>query len=302
MITSAIVVHGGVGAPSAWNDGCRRAADSGMEALRAGPALDAAVRAAVCLEDDGRFNAGSGSCLRLDGVTVEMDASVMDSGGAIGCVAAIQRVKNPVLVAREVMKSPHVMLCGSGALEFARRCGFADHYAPSPRARESYARMREALAKGDVDDDLNRAWKNFDFKRHWNFPRPYEAVFACDTIGAVALGRDGGLASACSTGGASPMLAGRVGDTPLVGCGFFVGPSAAVAATGIGEEIVRRMLSRAVHDWIAQGEEVQAACERAVASVPAEVPVGIIAVSRRGAATAANRDMACWIATEEDRP
>lgn len=88
------------------------------------------------------------------------------------------------------------------------------------------------------------------------------------------------------------MLHGRVGDTPLVGCGFYAGAAAAVATTGIGEEIIRRMLARAVHDWIAQGEEIARACERGVASLPAEIPVGVIAISRRGAAIAANRDMA----------
>ncbi len=299
MIRYGIVVHGGVGSPSAWNDGCRKAAERGLGLLKDGPALEAAVEAAVLLEDDGRYNAGSGSQLRIDGVTMEMDASVMDSTGRLGCVAAIQRVKNPVRVAREVLDSPHVMLAGSGAVEFARRCGFADHYAPSAEARETYAKVREALRSGRLDD-FNTAWKSFDWKRRWNFPQPYDKVFAgCDTIGAVVLGSDGVTASAASTGGASPMLAGRVGDAPLIGCGFYAGPAAAVAATGIGEEIVRRMLSRAVHDWIAQGEDVKSAVERAVGSVPAEVPVGVIAVSRRGAASAANRDMATWTAVWE---
>ncbi len=293
MIAYGLVVHGGVGSPPAWKDGCEKAVALGLERLRGGAgALDAAIAAATSLEDDGRYNAGSGSSLRLDGSTIEMDASVMDSRGAIGCVAAIRRVKNPVLVAREVMKSPHVLLCGEGAVGFARACGFQDYYQPSPHAREVYEEIRRALTDGRFEE-MRAAWKNFDLRRHWNFPVSYEKVFAgCDTVGAVALDSTGTLATALSTGGASPMLHGRVGDTPLVGCGFYAGPAAAVAATGIGEEIVRRMLARAVYDWISQGEEVARACERGVASVPKEIPVGVIAVSRRGSAVAANRDMA----------
>src|SRR5262245_13173709 len=127
MIGHGILVHGGVGSPAAWKDGCEKAAARALARLGSGAdALDAAVEAATMLEDDGRYNAGSGSSLRLDGSTIEMDASVMDSRGGIGCVAAIRRVKNPVLVAREVMKSPHMLLCGEGAVGFARACGFED--------------------------------------------------------------------------------------------------------------------------------------------------------------------------------
>ena len=298
MITYGIVVHGGVGSPGAWKDGCQAAVSRALDRLKAGDgALDAAIAAATHLEDDGRYNAGSGSSLRLDGSTIEMDASVMDSRGGMGCVAAIRRVKNPVLVAREVMKSPHVLLCGEGAEGFARACGFEDYYKPSPHAREVYEEIRQALTDGRFEE-MRAAWKSFDLRRHWNFPVSYEKVFAgCDTVGAVALDASGTLATALSTGGASPMLHGRVGDTPLVGCGFYAGPAAAVAATGIGEEIIRRMLARAVHDWIAQGEDVAKACDRAVASVPKEIPVGVIAISRRGSAIAANRDMAAAVGT-----
>jgi L-asparaginase / beta-aspartyl-peptidase len=293
MLRYGLVVHGGVGSPAAWKDGCERAVARGLERLKAGAdALDAAVETVTLLEDDGRYNAGSGSSLRLDGSTIEMDASVMDSRGGMGCVAAIRRVKNPVLVAREVMKSPHVLLCGEGAEGFARACGFEDYYQPSPHSREVYEQIKQALSDGRFEE-MRAAWKSFDLRRHWNFPVSYEKVFAgCDTVGAVALDSSGTLATALSTGGASPMLHGRVGDTPLVGCGFYAGPAAAVATTGIGEEIIRRMLARTVHDWISQGEEVARACERGVASVPKDIPVGVIAVSRRGSAVAANRDMA----------
>src|SRR5438094_555424 len=106
----AAVAHGGVGTPAADSDGCRAAVDAALAALAAGAdPVDAAVAGTVVLEDDPRFNAGTGSVVRLDG-SVQMDASVMDSGGRFGAVAAVERVKNPVVVARAVLETPHLLL------------------------------------------------------------------------------------------------------------------------------------------------------------------------------------------------
>ncbi len=294
MLRYGIVVHGGVGSPSEWKDGCDRAAEAGFRILQSGGnALDAVQAAAVLLEDDGRFNAGAGATLRLDGRTIEMDASLMDSEGHLGVVAAVRDLKNPIRAAREVMNTPHVILSGEGAVALARCRGVAEpHPGPCARARESYRRIRETLGNGAFEE-LHGAWKTFDMKANWNFPAPYEEIFGeGDTIGAVAMDSDGRTAVANSTGGASPMLAGRIGDSPIVGCGFYAGRSAAVASTGLGEEIIRRMLARWVHDEIAQGESVVPACERGVARFPKTVPVGVIAVGRRGWSAAHNRDMA----------
>jgi len=99
----AIVVHGGAGSPRAYDDGCARAARRAVEELAmSADALEAAIAAVASMEDDGRFNAGSGSVLCLDGATVEMDASIMDMRGGLGAVACVQGVRNPVLLARTV--------------------------------------------------------------------------------------------------------------------------------------------------------------------------------------------------------
>jgi L-asparaginase/beta-aspartyl-peptidase (threonine type) len=297
MIRLGIVTHGGVGSPAAWNDGCERAAEAGYRILEAGGhALDAVQAAAVALEDDGRYNAGSGSTLRLDGRTIEMDASLMDSDGRIGVVAAVRGIKNPIRLAREVMNTPHVILSGEGAAALARRRGIADpHPGATTHARERFERVRRVVGE-KIHEELSAAWRAFDMKAHWNFPVAYEEVFGHgDTIGAVALDLQGRLAVANSTGGASPMLAGRIGDSPIIGCGFYAGRSAAVATTGLGEEIIRRMLARGVHDAIAQGEEVARAAEQGVSQYPREVPVGVLAICRRGWASVHNRDMA-WAA------
>src|SRR5947207_8868597 len=111
---AAAVAHGGVGSPAAHSDGCRRAVDVALAALTADPdPLAAAVAGALVLEDDPRFNAGTGSVVRLDG-TIQMDAAVMTSDGRFGAVAGIERVKNPALVAQAVLATPHLFLAGDG--------------------------------------------------------------------------------------------------------------------------------------------------------------------------------------------
>lgn len=289
-----IVVHGGAGSPAQWSDGCIRAAEAGFRLLEKGEeALEAVLAAAVVLEDDERFNAGTGSTLRLDGATIEMDAAVMDSNGRLGAVAAIQRVKNPVLVARRVAETPHVLLAGQGATAFARHLGFPDYYYVSERARQRHQQTIRAL-KGQDAEGLPERWREFDLSRFWNFSTPLtEILGAEDTIGAVALDKYGVFAVANSTGGATPMLLGRVGDSPLIGCGLYAGQHAAVATTGIGEDIIRRLLAKTVYDWIASGTDVRDACQFGVSLFPQSMPVGVIAISRDGYAQASNRDMAC---------
>src|SRR5689334_17021668 len=147
----AILTHGGAASPHAHSDGCVKAAEAARAELeKGGDALSAALAATVMLEDDPRFNAGTGSNLRLDGRTIEMDASVMHSDGRFGAVACIERVKNPILVAARVMETPHLLLAGEGATAFARRLGFADHDPLTEGASRKYARaLAELTGHGD---------------------------------------------------------------------------------------------------------------------------------------------------------
>lgn len=291
---AVILVHGGVGSPLSWQDGCQKAVEAARVVLqRTGDALASAVEAVRVMEDDGRFNAGCGSSLRLDGKTVEMDAAVMDSRGKLGAVAAISRVRNPVLAARAVADTPHVAVAGQGATALARGLGLSGAFRASSFARERWRWWQGALQRRRAGE-VPEAWRGFDLRRHWNFPGPYDALLQpLDTVGAVVRAPDGGFAVASSTGGASPMLRGRVGDVPFIGCGFYAGQSGAVAVTGVGEEIIRRMLARAIYDRMAAGVASQAACDEGVVLFPAEVAVGAIAVSATGEGIAANREMAC---------
>src|SRR5688572_18319326 len=131
-MNAAAIAHGGVGTEAVHSDGCRVAVEAALAALSAtNDPLDAAVAGVVVLEDDQRFNAGTGSIVRLDG-SVQMDASVMDSAGRFGAVASIERVKNPVLVARAVLDTPHLVLAGDGATQFARTLEMPDHDPATP--------------------------------------------------------------------------------------------------------------------------------------------------------------------------
>ena len=262
----ALVVHAGAGNHRHNEDGCVAAARTGFERLLAGEdAMSAAVAAVVVMEDDPRFNAGTGSILRSDGRTIETDAAVMDSGGRLGAVCCLRDVRNPVLVAREVVGTRHWMLAGEGATAFARARGFPEHRLPPPAPRGGKAPGHET-----------------------------------DTVGAVALDARGVFAAASSTGGSAPAMVGRVGDTPIPGCGYWVGPLGALAATGIGEQIVARLLCRTVYGWIEAGAPLQQALDRGVALFPEACDIGLIGVTRAEAAAASNREMPFHVLVQEE--
>lgn len=287
---AAILVHGGAGSRCRDNDGCAKAARAGVRLLGAGKsALDAAVRAVAALENDGRFNAGRGAALRMDGVTIECDAGLMDTKGRLGAVAAIRDAPNPILVARAVADTPHWLLAGEGARSFADRLRLVSAFAPSARATRMH-KSRLLRMK-----DRSQAANNRTLKLHWNFPRPWQEAmdeFGAGTVGAVALDRRGQFAAATSTGGAMPALYGRVGDTPIVGCGFYAGAAGAVAATGVGEYIVRNLLSLTVYRWIESGAPLGEALDGGLALIPKGVSIGLIAITHTQTGIAARSSMA----------
>ncbi len=301
MILYGVVAHGGAGAPAQYSDGCKAACKSAFSILEAGgSSLDAVVEAARILEDDGRFNAGTGSALRLDGKTIEMDASVMDSKGDIGIVIAIRNVKNPILVARAVMETPHVALAGEGATAFARKKGFESFYQVSPYALERYKRVKQIIKEGKLGKEVSH-WKGHDVQSLWNYEDGSFKEIFCDTIGAVAIDKKGVLAVANSTGGFSPMMLGRVGDSPMIGCGFYTGPACALATTGMGEAIMRKMLAKTVYDMISSGEDIRKACNRGINMITSEMKAGIIAISKKAYSVVANTEMAHYAMVKEKK-
>jgi beta-aspartyl-peptidase (threonine type) len=226
-----IVIHGGAGVierarmtaerEASFRAGLAAALDAGYAVLeRGGAALDAVGAAVRTLEDDPQFNAGRGAVLNHDGIC-ELDAAIMDGAGArAGAVAGVHHVKNPIDLARLVMdKSPHVLLAGQGAEEFALAQGVAllpASYFITPQ------RLRE------LEEDKRAA---------------ASASRGMGTVGAVALDRDGRLAAATSTGGVSNKLYGRIGDTPIIGAGTYANESCAVSGTGQGEFYIRQVVA-----------------------------------------------------------
>jgi beta-aspartyl-peptidase (threonine type) len=283
----ALIAHGGAGnwRPGSEEDavdGMHAAVSAGRRVLQEGrSALDAVCATVVALEDNPIFNAGTGAVLNFDGFC-ELDASVMESRElGFGAVSGLQRVKNPVLVARKIMEeTDHVMLTGEGALRFARVMGFGDHDPITPERHADWKKKRE-----HVDDVLGKhalRMRRF-LKQH--------PEYAGGTVGAAAVDAAGVLAAATSTGGVTLKLVGRGGDSPLPGAGNYASPWAAASATGTGEFVMRTLATRAIAEAVERGE----ALDRAVHSMldklgrAFDADVGFIAVDRQGVTAAAHR-------------
>lgn len=277
-----LLTHCGAGSDRSVQDAADAAGRVGLEILRhGGRALDAVVEAVVVLEDDPRLNAGTGSRMRTDG-RIQMDAAVMDWNLEAGAVAAIERVKNPIRVAKDVLATPHILFVGSDAVAFARAHGHREYDPATPESRRKLKESLRQIREGRVP----------------RYYRKFKSLEVHDTVGAVARDRRGHCAAAVSTGGTSFMLPGRVGDSPILGSGLYAGPHGAVCATGIGEEIMKRVLSKYVYDQMASGRSPQTAVDRGLLLFPRDVSVGIIAVGRRGAGEACDRDMAYYSSAE----
>ncbi len=282
-----VVTHGGAGARAEFSDGTTRAAELG---LAQADALSAVLKAVCVLEDDPRFNAGTGSNLRLDGRTIELDAAVMTSDGRSGAVACLQHTKNPILVAAEVRtRTPHLLLAGEGATLFARRCGFGPHNVRTEERAAAYVEAKKRALAGEKLDDT-RSWGGIDIAKVWNFAADMNECLG-DTVGAVARDDNGHFAAGVSTGGTMLALLGRVGDVPIIGGGYYAGPRGAVVCTGEGEMIARAFLAKTVYDLMAQGAAAQAACDRGMTLFADAVGVGVIACDANGGGAASNRSM-----------
>jgi beta-aspartyl-peptidase (threonine type) len=308
---AAAVAHGGQGSPPSKVDGCRAAVDAALKALEAsGDPVDAAVAGVVVLEDDPRFNAGTGSVVRIDGHTVQMDAAVMRSDGRFGAVAGVEEVKNPVRVARAVMETPHLVLAGDGATRFARTLGMPVY---DPRTPESLERARRTQAKLLAGDpSLPAAWRTFDWRAHWNFEgslddaglaRPGtrddagDAAAGHDTVGVAVRASDGRFGVALSTGGTSITLRGRVGDVPILGAGLYAGKYGAAASTGTGERIVEAGIARKVEAWLGEGASAEEAARRAVDLLGAK-DLAIIVIDSKSLAAGTGPEGMAWAGRE----
>ena len=276
--TPVLVIHGGAGVVAkdvtperekVLRAGLQRALEAGYARLKAGkPALDAVTAAITVLEDDPLFNAGKGAVFSHEGRN-ELDAAIMDGATlAAGSVAGVQRVKNPILLARAVMeKSPHVMLVGDGAEEFAKTVGIE-----LVDPKYFYTESRWQQLQDALQEEREKAATPAKTPHH-------------GTVGAVALDGQGHLAAGTSTGGMTNKRYGRVGDSPIIGAGTYANAKCAVSATGWGEFYIR---ANAAHDICARveykGEPVAQAAKEVVMEVIPKLggDGGVIALDAQG--------------------
>ena len=256
---------------STWNFGVK-ANGAAWEILKNnGRALDAVETGVKIPEGDPtERSVGYGGRPDRDG-RVTLDACIMDENSNIGSVACLEYIKHPISVARAVMeKTPHVMLVGDGALQFALSQGF----------------QKENLLVEDSEKEWKEWLKTSQYK-------PIANIENHDTIGMIALDSSGNLSGACTTSGMAFKMHGRVGDSPIIGAGLYVDNEiGAATATGHGEEVIRISGCHLVVELMRQGKSPQKACEEAVARIVKltknrgknlkDIQVGFIALNKKG--------------------
>ena len=256
---------------STWNFGLQANVAAWEVLKNNGKALDA-VEAGVKIPegDPTERSVGYGGRPDRDG-RITLDACIMDENSNIGAVGCLEYIKHPISVARAVMeKSPHVMLVGEGALQFALSQGFE----------------KENLLVADSEREWKEWLKTSEYK-------PIANIENHDTIGMIALDANGDLSGACTTSGMAFKMHGRLGDSPIIGAGLYVDNEiGAATATGHGEEVIRITGSHLVVELMRQGKSPQKACEEAVARIVnlskkrnkdlKDIQVGFIALNKKG--------------------
>ena len=302
----AIAIHGGAGSdPAKWDETVQQTRLAGLaQALRAGEsvlreggeALDAIEAAVGVLEDHGDFNAGRGAVLTTAG-QVELDASIMDGRDRrCGAVAGVTRIRNPIRLARRVMmQTPHVLLVGPGADEFARQQSSRPEQPLELAPPDYFLGYRERHSNIDVapTSRSSSTASDDDSKSHLG------------TVGCVAVDTGGNLAAGTSTGGTLKKLPGRVGDSPIIGAGTFAcNNTCAVSATGMGEEFIRHAVA---YDIAAQMQYAGRSLDEAVTVVIRQRlqagSGGLIAMDASGNVSLQHNTpgMSCGLATSSGR-
>ncbi len=204
---------------------------------------------------------------------VTLDACIMDEKGRAGSVACLEHIKHPISVARLVMdKTPHVMLTGKGALKFALDNGFEKENLLTPQMKKAWKKWKKEIKEFSTKINI----ENQVLENH-------------DTIGMLAIDKDGRISGACTTSGMGYKMPGRVGDSPIIGAGLFVdGEIGGAAATGSGELVMKTLGSFLVVEFMRSGKSPTDACEEAVKRIAQKIPdyqqhqVGFIALNKLG--------------------
>lgn len=267
---------------STWDFGIA-ANQAAWEVLKkGGKAIDAVEQGVRVPEADLKnMTVGKGGYPDRDGI-VTLDACIMDSEGNCGSVAALEHIAHPISVARLVMdKTPHVMLAGDGALQFALENGFEKEDLLTPEGEKAW---KEWLKEKKYKPVMNIENKSFAVER---LPGNQ---YNHDTIGMLALDAQGNLSGACTTSGMAFKMHGRVGDSPIIGAGLYVDNEVGGAtSTGVGEEVIRTVGSFLVVELMRQGYSPEDACKEAVKrivkkkpNIAKDIQVGFLALNKKG--------------------
>ena len=252
------------------HEGIIKYGDVGYRMLKEGaPSIDVVEKVLSLMEDDPIFDAGTGSFKNLNGI-VEMDAIIMNHLENCGAVQCIQNVKNPIQVARAVMeRTPHSILSGPGAEQFARLQGFPE-YDPSITQQESA-----------IEDAGDRKRMLRDIQYYIDEARKADHVFS--TVGTVVLDSENHLVAATSTGGIRMKMPGRVGDSAIPGAGTYCNESIGLSATGEGEKIIRLCLTyQAAQDYLQTGNVTESLRMNIGKASRIDCISGIIAMTKDG--------------------
>ncbi len=270
---------------STWDFGIAANAEAWKVLSNGGKSLDAVeLGVKVAEADEKNQSVGYGGLPDRDG-KVTLDACIMDENGNIGAVLALEHIKHPISVARKVMeKTPHVMLAGNGALQFALMEGFKKENLLTPASEKAWKKWLETAQYEPVINIENQLYEKSAPQR---LPGNQ---FNHDTIGMLAIDANGNMSGACTTSGMAFKLHGRVGDSPIIGAGLYVDNEVGGAtSTGVGEEVIRNVGSFLVVELMRQGYSPDEACKEAVMRIIKKKPetakniqIGFLALNKKG--------------------
>lgn len=269
---------------STWDFGIAANQAAWKILINEGKALDAVEKGVRVPEADPKNQSvGYGGLPDRDG-HVTLDACIMDEHGNCGSVAGLEHIMHPISVARLVMeKTPHVMLVGDGALQFALENGFKKENLLTKESEKAWKEWLKTAKYAPVMNIENKLYKVAPTKLPGN-------QYNHDTIGMLAIDAMGNISGACTTSGMAYKLHGRVGDSPIIGAGLYVDNEVGGAtSTGVGEEVIRNVGSFLVVELMRQGFSPEAACKEAVMRIIKKKPetakniqVGFLALNKKG--------------------